>query len=245
MPGKKGFMNLYKKLTKTHLGKKTDESKGSLNKNKFNALIKERPRFHGRENAGTEHYAITDEVLHWIFENVKPGGVTLETGCGYSTLVFTMLGGSHTVISPFPQEHLLLKKWCISHNIPIGNTEFIAAISQDVIPGLGKTGEQDLDMVLIDGDHAFPGPFIDWYYTADRVKQGGYVIVDDTQLITGKILRDFLLDDHQRWELEIEMRKTAVFKKIVSEPVARGIPWIKQPYVNEELKKNTHKEEVS
>jgi hypothetical protein len=39
-----------------------------------------------------------------------------------------------------------------------------------------------LDLVLIDGDHAFPASFIDWYYTAEQVKLGGYVIVDDTNL---------------------------------------------------------------
>jgi predicted O-methyltransferase YrrM len=170
--------------------------KKALLKDKFDSLLSRKPRFHGREKAGTEHYPLSDDVLQWLFEHVQPGAVTLETGCGYSTVVFALLGRYHTVISPFYQEHDIIKKWCLSHDIPVKNMEFIAALSQDVIHGL--TGGEMLDMVLIDGDHAFPAPFIDWYYTAERIKQGGCVIVDDTQLITGGILKDFLLTEKGR-----------------------------------------------
>ncbi len=210
-------------------------------KRKLESLFRERPKFHGREKAGTEHYPIGDDVLKWVFENLAPGSVTLETGCGYSTVVFSMISGHHTVISPFPQEHELIKKWCLSRGLPVEHIEFIASFSQEVIHTLGNRDEQDLDMVLVDGDHAFPAPFIDWYYTADRIIQGGYFLVDDTQLITGKILKDFLLAENQRWKCEIEMGKTTVFKKMVSSPAARGIPWIKQPYVNVNLDKEADK----
>jgi predicted O-methyltransferase YrrM len=209
---------------------RTYRKEPQMRKDKLNRLIDEKPIFHGRKNAGTQQYAISDEVLKWMYGNLESGSITLETGCGYSTIVFALISAHHTVISPFPQEHDLIKNWCEAHDIKIGNIEFIAAPSQEVIHSLGKKG--DLDMVLIDGDHAFPAPFIDWYYTADRIKCGGYVIVDDTQLITGKILRDFLLAEsiEKRWESAKIMGKTAVFKRMSSSPVARDIPWIHQPY---------------
>jgi len=199
---------------------------------KLAALLREKPRFHGRETAGTADYSISDKVLHWISQNSEPGGVTLETGCGYSTVVFSLVSSRHTVISPFPQEHELIKKWCLGLEHSPDNIEFIASFSQDVVHTLGGGEEPDLDTVLIDGDHAFPAPFIDWYYTADRIKRGGHVIVDDTQLVTGKILRDFLLAETKRWECLTEIGKTAVFRKITADPAARGVPWINQPYVN-------------
>jgi predicted O-methyltransferase YrrM len=199
-------------------------------KDKLHFLLDERPWFHGRKNAGTQSYPIADDVLEWIFENLMTRSVTLETGCGYSTIVFALKSAHHAVISPAPQEHDLIKKWCEAHEIAFDNIEFIAAASQEVIHSLKS--KEELDMVLIDGDHAFPAPFIDWYYTADRLKCGGYVIVDDTQLITGKILRDFLLAEakEKRWEVAKIIGKTAIFKRISSSPVARNIPWIHQPY---------------
>ena len=49
-----------------------------------------------------------------------------------------------------------------------------------------------IDLVLIDGSHAFPIPFIDWYYTYQKLKIGGKMIIDDTQLWTGLVLKRFL-----------------------------------------------------
>jgi len=199
---------------------------------KLNTLLRQKPRFHGRENAGTADYSISDKVLRWISQNSEPRGVTLETGCGYSTVVFSLVSSRHTVISPFPQEHELIKKWCLALEHSPDNIEFIASFSQDVVHTPGDREGPDLDTVLIDGDHAFPAPFIDWYYTADRIKRGGLLIVDDTQLVTGKILRDFLLAETKRWKCLVEIGKTAVFQKTTDAPAAKGVPWIDQPYVN-------------
>ncbi len=204
-----------------------------IQKEKLEALLTERPKFHGREDAGTVNYAISDDVIRWMTENLPNNAATLETGCGYSTVGFALFSSRHTVISPFPQEFELLQKWCLENQVDVEHVEFIASISQIVIHSLEN--QHPLDMVLIDGDHAFPGPFIDWYFTADRIKKGGFVVVDDTQLITGQILKEFLQAEAQRWSLECELGKTSIFKKSVSTPVAEGIPWIHQPYVNRGL----------
>lgn len=198
-------------------------------------LLKKRPQFHVVQGqTATQNYAIADEVLLWISKNLDPADNTLETGCGYSTIVFALLSNRHTVISPFRQEHELIKKWCEDHEIPTGNVEFIVSISEDVIHSLVPPGARpDLGMALIDGRHAFPAPFIDWYYSADRIKKGGYLIVDDTHLITGKILRDFLAAEKERWKLVTDIGKTVIFQRLTATSVARGIPLIKQPYVNE------------
>ncbi len=133
-------------------------------------LLEERPMFHGRENAGSKNFAIQSEILEWMIGNLPAGAHTLETGCGYSTVILATLSGKHTAIAPFPEEHILIKAWCSEHGIGTDHITFIAEPSQNVIHNLGK---DELDFVLIDGDHAFPAPFIDWYYTADRIKVGG------------------------------------------------------------------------
>ena len=84
--------------------------------------------------------------------------------------------------------------------------------------------------MLIDGQHSFPWPFIDWFYTAERLKIGGVVIVDDTHLMTGKVLKDFLEGEVRAglWELAANFSKAAAFRKIQAE-VNHGI-WENQPW---------------
>lgn len=191
------------------------------------ALKQERPKFHGRQQAGTKNYAIQWSVLEWMVTNLRGGGASFETGCGYSTVVLACLSRKHTVVSPFSEEHEVLVEWCTKHGIATAHLEFVARPSQEVVPGF-EPGE--LDFVLIDGDHAFPAPFIDWYYTADKLRVGGVVAVDDTQIPTGKILRDFLVQEVDRWNMMAEIGKTALFERTSEEAVAKGVFWTQQPY---------------
>lgn len=84
--------------------------------------------------------------------------------------------------------------WMQENKVKTSGNEFFPQYSQRVLPEITGNNklEKALDMMLIDGGHAFPSPSIDWYYLADTVKEGGYLVVDDTQLITGEILKDFL-----------------------------------------------------
>lgn len=86
-----------------------------------------------------------------------------------------------------------------------------------------------LDLVLIDGSHAFPLPFIDWYYTYQKLKVGGKMIVDDTQLWTGLVLKRFLILEPE-WQYERNSPpRSAIFTKVGSCIEAK---WHgQQPYV--------------
>ncbi len=179
-----------------------------------------------------EAWPLSPDVLNWMAEVVAPGAVTLETGCGYSTMLFAILGARHTAIAPDYQQHGRITGWCERHGVSCGNLRLIDACSQDVLPGLAL---DPLDLVLIDGSHAFPAPFIDWYYTAEKLKPGGILIVDDCHLVTGKILADFLEAENGRWELVRRFGKTSVFRKIAANPVVAGFEWIDQPYCAKRL----------
>lgn len=190
-------------------------------------LLAEKPAFHGREDAGTKNFTIQPKVLQWMEDTLQPGASTLETGCGYTTVLFASLGGSHTVISPFDEEHELIRQWCANNDVDSSNVNFVADFSQNVIHSLAQ---DPLDLVLIDGDHAFPAPFLDWYYTADRLRRGGLCMVDDTQIRTGAVLRDFLVSESERWQLHQELGKTSIYERITDEPVAQGVRWVQQPW---------------
>ena len=200
---------------------------------KLQTLLQDQPRFHAIYKdtelieADCCNWAIEQPILAWISENVKPGFSTLETGCGYSSVAFAIAGAQHTVLSPIAAEHDAIQRWCVGQGIAMDKIEFLAKASQDIVHSLPQT---PLDVVLVDGNHAFPTPFIDWYYTAERVKEGGRMMIDDTQIITGKILRDFLVSEEGRWVLETELGKTAIFRRVTSESVTRGFWFGMQPY---------------
>ena len=201
---------------------------------RYNALLREQPNFHA-DYAGDRliqsevfNWRLNPEVLLWMLEGVAPNSRTLETGCGYSTVVFSLLGSEHITISPFVEEHQAIQRWCSRNQISTNRVTFVARTSQDVIATM--QGGPPLDLVLVDGDHAFPTPFIDWYYTAERLKPGGYLIVDDTNLITGTILRDFLKMERGRWDLVTEIGTTAIFARATGESVVRGLWWGLQPF---------------
>src|SRR5882724_5531447 len=137
---------------------------------------------------------LTEAALTFIYENINDQCNTLETGCGLSTAVFALTGSRHTVIAPAPREFEITKAYCRDHGRATTQIDFITAPSQKVLPNLEPL---PLDLVLIDGGHGFPTPYVDWFYTAGRLKKGGYLIVDDVWVWSCQILRDFLIEQPQ------------------------------------------------
>jgi hypothetical protein len=189
-------------------------------------LCRDGVAFHGWDESVELDWHLNPDVVRFIHSIVEDGARTLETGCGYSTVAFALAGAHHTVISPFPVEHDRIRSWCSTRGISVDRLDFIAAESQAVLPGLGL---EPLDLVLVDGDHAFPVPFIDWYYAAEWLRPGGLCILDDTQLRTGAILHDFLLREAGRWRVHSRFPTTVVFEKLTPIVLDPG-GWMTQPY---------------
>ncbi len=187
------------------------------------ALLAEDPSFHG---GGQRSWAVDTRLVHWLAEHVPAGGRTLETGSGHSTVAFLTRSGAHVVVTPFGDEVGRIRAWCAAHDVDTGALVLEEGPSQRVLPRLVDDGP--LDVVLIDGDHAFPAPAIDWYYTAERVRVGGHVLVDDTQLRPCRLLRDFLAEE-PGWEQLPPVGRTAVFRRTSPAPVTAAA-WFDQPW---------------
>jgi hypothetical protein len=170
--------------------------------------------------------ALAAQALRFIFERVDETSTTLETGCGLSTAVFALTGARHVAITPAAEEFLHLRRYCAERGISSDGIRFVEGASQTVLPSLAMP---PLDLVLIDGSHGFPAPYIDWFYTAGALKVGGHLIVDDTWLWSCQILRDFLAAQPQ-WKLLAEHEdRTAVFEKLA--PGSELMEWPEQPWV--------------
>jgi SAM-dependent methyltransferase len=190
-------------------------------------LIEQQPLIH---NDRTITWGIRPALARFLDDMVGPGSVTLETGCGLSTLVILRKQPrQHTAIQPVVDEFAVILEFAEHHRIDIQGFRPIVARSQDWLP---RVDLPDLDLVLVDGAHAFPVPFLDWYYSAEKLKIGGLMVVDDTHLVTGTILADFMGVD-PRWELVVRdgVSHFAIYRKRVH-PV-HDDDWTRQPYVHD------------
>ena len=179
---------------------------------------------------GTESWALEREVLSWLASNLKPQWRTIETGCGSSTVVFMLAGTEHTTIAPNASEHEDTRQWCAQRGFPTDRATAIVDDSTKVLPSV----EGRFDLGLIDGGHAFPLPFVDWLYIAQRLRVGGLVIVDDINLPTCGILHAFLDAERERWQRVELFERTSVFRKL-SDVVISPNDWTGQPWVLSEL----------
>jgi predicted O-methyltransferase YrrM len=183
-------------------------------------------RFHGWAPDVEVSWGLNDSALDLLVELVTPGMRTLETGVGFSTVAFGALGAEHTVVSPAAFEHDRVRAWCGERGVDLGNVTFVAAPSQDALPAMAPT---PLDLVLIDGDHAFPAPFIDFWYAGGRLVPGGLVVVDDTHLRACRVLADFLRQVEGRWRVHRELATTTVFERLDG-PLVPPEGWAAQPW---------------
>ena len=187
-------------------------------------LIARDPKLH----RGGKSWKLHDNVLRYIDRRIGDGAHTLETGCGLSTIMFAFKGCHHVCVSPDRFAVEKITEFCDEAGISLERIRFEVAPSERVLPGLAL---DPLDLVLIDGSHSFPGVFIDWYYTAPALALGGAVVIDDLQIWTGEVLRDFLKAEEE-WALERDLPPRSVaFRKVAQVNPQKG--WWLQRYVVE------------
>jgi predicted O-methyltransferase YrrM len=190
-------------------------------------ILADPPRPH-REFEGGEYFGmgVTEEVVNFISGHVDSSSCTLETGCGLSTTVLASLGARHICITPGRNEIERIRDYCKSNGIATDGITFYPDASETVLPNLNC---EPLDLVLIDGRHGFPAPFIDFYYTAGKLKIGGLLVIDDTYLWTGNVLKQFLLLEPE-WKLEADFPPRAcVFRKLADGTQSKE--WNRQPFI--------------
>jgi predicted O-methyltransferase YrrM len=162
--------------------------------------------------------------------SVGPGSVVLETGVGLSTLVILhRQPRQHLAVQPDPEAFAAILDLAAQQGIDTRKFLAVVARPQDYLPSADLP---DLDLVLLDGNHAFPRPFVEWYYAAEKLRIGGLMIVDNPRLRSGTILTDFMHAD-PKWEEVIRDHANhfAIYRKRVH-PV-HDDDWARQPYVQD------------
>lgn len=174
-------------------------------------------------------WEIGEDALRFIHNNITKDSFTLEIGSGVTTLVFAFVQSNHICITPNKTEIDKLIAYTLREDLSLNNITFINDFSETALPQLKVT--QPLDLILIDGKHAFPWPFIDWFYTVNHLKKNGILIVDDTHLLSVKLLCDFMKNDPNWQFVEVIGGKTEVFKKVSDN--LRDVAWHMQPFLTD------------
>jgi predicted O-methyltransferase YrrM len=189
-------------------------------------LIEDNPHIHTDATGKVIRRGLSYDVLQFIERHVGETSITLETGAGVSTILFAMKGAEHTCIVPDNEEVKRIQEYCMQNQISMEKLHFYIDRSENILPNLQIN---ELDLILIDGSHAFPIPFIDWYYSSIGLKVGGLLIIDDTQLWTGHVLKKFLLSEPE-WDHKISLAgRTAIFVKLKEGSHMKE--WPHQPYL--------------
>ncbi|MFM2314976.1 MAG: hypothetical protein RLZZ04_4252 [Cyanobacteriota bacterium] len=189
-------------------------------------LLENPPLIHEEGSGKMTSWQLSDQVLYFINENINENSVTLETGAGVSTILFALKSSHHTCINPSQEQVNRIKEYCHSHQISTDKIDFQVDFSEKVLPSLDIN---NIDLILIDGSHAFPIPFIDWYYTYRQLKVGGKMIIDDTQLWTGLVLKQFLTLEPE-WRINKNSPpRSAIFTKVKKYTEPKW--YAQQPYI--------------
>lgn len=189
-------------------------------------VLKDPPRPH--KGSGDDYIVmgLTLDALRFIGDHVDATCASLETGSGLSTIAFALTGSRHTAISPADYEFDIIRDYCRERGIPTEQIEFVVSPSELALPSMKLPA---LDLVLIDGRHGFPAPYIDWFYTAGKLKTGGHVVVDDVWVWSGQVLHDFL-DAQPEWEFVTQFGgRTSIFRK--TGEGSEWQEWTRQPLV--------------
>lgn len=179
------------------------------------------------DDAGTPlPRGLTREPLDALIASLQPGATTLETGCGGSTVVFAAAGAEHTAITPSEQEVERLRAFCNEQHISLDRVRFLVGSSDHLLVDWSTP----LDVLLIDGAHRFPFPFIDWHYAAQHLKVGGRLFLDDIPIPAVHVLYEFLCGEASWSLLDILGGKLAVFEKTAEPDDDLNRDWELQRY---------------
>ena len=183
------------------------------------------PRFHGSDAATTDAWRLNDASLLFLESQLQNGMQTIETGAGVSTVVFALKGTRHVCVVPDRKVVRRIQRFCHAHGVSLRSVDFVVERSEFALPRLRTSG---YDFALIDGRHGFPAPFLDWFYIANRLRQGGVVLLDDTWIWTGHVLAAFL-DAMPGWRRCAALPTSAAFLKECDG--AQHAEWVDQPFV--------------
>jgi precorrin-6B methylase 2 len=139
-----------------------------------------------------------------------PFQFSAETGCGGSTIVLSHISKHHTAFAIEGTERTItgLRQYA---DFRPDTVAFVEGETRRTLPQ--HRFEDPLDLVLLDGPHAYPFPQLEFAYLFPQVRAGGWVVLDDIQIPSVYELVRFMRMESSLVLDEVAVR-TAFFRKI-------------------------------
>ncbi len=134
--------------------------------------------------------ALPADSLAAVHRLLSPEQSTIEIGGGQSTVVFASTVARHVCVNPDRTANELVREFLERHGIWRDNVEFLGESSDTALPGLEAPG--GFDVALMDGNHSFPFPMLDWHFIDRHLHRGSTLIVDNVEINAVRILTEYL-----------------------------------------------------
>jgi methyltransferase family protein len=189
---------------------------------KLDEIIAAAPSLH---KAGTFSTLVLRAIAHHASQ--RPISASAETGSGASTLLFSHLSRHHTVFAVedgTDSIRAVQRSPLLRPNV----VTFVEGPTQLTLPSYRFV--EKLQLVLIDGPHAYPFPDLEYYYLYEHLDEHALLILDDIHIRSINNLFDFLHADDM-FDLQEVVETTAFFRRTAAATFSRvGDGWWLQGY---------------
>jgi predicted O-methyltransferase YrrM len=155
------------------------------------------------------------EYLHELVR-ANGFGKTLETGLGLGLSAASVMSasrGRHVAVDPFQADYGNCGLKNLERLGLADKLEFYADYSHSVLPRL-LAQRRTFEFIFIDGDHKFDGQFVDFYYAASLIEQGGFIVLHDTWMRGTSYLISYVRNNREDFAFVPQsLRNMAVFRK--------------------------------
>ncbi|MBW2419717.1 MAG: class I SAM-dependent methyltransferase [Deltaproteobacteria bacterium] len=134
--------------------------------------------------------ALPLDSLQALLELLRPEQTTLEIGGGHSTVVFAASVARHYCVNPDRTANDLIRRFLSEHQLSDKGLVFVAESSDRALPGLEIEG--GVDVALMDGNHSFPFPMLDWHYVDRHLRAGSLLLIDNVEINAVRMLTEYL-----------------------------------------------------
>ena len=138
-----------------------------------------------------------------------PYRLSAETGCGGSTIVLSHVSERHVAFAIEGKDRTISGLRAHS-NLRSESVVFVEGETRRTVPRYEFGAE--LDLVLLDGPHAYPLPQLEFAHLFPSIRIGGWLAIDDIQIPSVHELFEFLRRDPSVVLEEIVVR-TAFFRR--------------------------------
>lgn len=175
---------------------------------------------------GDHSWAVGQGVLRWIAEHLSDDMVTIETGAGYTTVLFAARAKHHYCCTPSESEITRIGAYLDRIGVPREKVTFVMGSTDETLPELQR--DIRLDFAYIDGCHGYPFPALDWHYIDRHLKPGAILGMDNAELRPVREHCDFLEENgtYTLADIVIESCFARFYRKLSDQPRE----WIDQPF---------------